>query len=368
MITISRHKKEDRLMSENKSIIGSINVTSTDIKCPGCGTSIGISFDPVTASLKCPFCGLSTQLPTPQNGAVAEELDFNSALQRASVDWGHYKKLIVCSNCGGQSVYDSEQVTGACPFCGSTSVTPAAETDQIMVPNGVIPFSISKEQTQDLFINFAKKKGLVNKKVFDCKLEQVVGFYVPYWTFDTYTVSYYYAYRDLGTAGYDHINGNWYQYINDVAVFASDRLCHPFIKRIQKFDFDKAVPYSPEYLAGIPAERYTLGLNEGWECSKKQITTILKKAVHRFNRHLSVKEIATNYYNVRFRYLLAPIYFATYKFGKKTFPVAINGQTGETYCDVPTNIKKIILFGTIALIVAAILEFLFILAVAPYIP
>ena len=176
-------------MSENKSIIGSINVTSTDIKCPGCGTSIGISFDPVTASLKCPFCGLSTQLPTPQNGAVAEELDFNSALQRASVDWGHYKKLIVCSNCGGQSVYDSEQVTGACPFCGSTSVTPAAETDQIMVPNGVIPFSISKEQTQDLFINFAKKKGLVNKKVFDCKLEQVVGFYVPYWTFDTWCIS-----------------------------------------------------------------------------------------------------------------------------------------------------------------------------------
>ena len=354
-------------MSENKSIIGSINVTSTDIKCPGCGTSIGISFDPATASLTCPFCGLSTQLPTPQAGALAEELDFNSALQRASVDWGRYKKLIICSNCGGQSVYDSEQVTGACPFCGSSSVAPAAETNRIMVPNAVIPFSVGKEQTQELFINFAKKKALVNKKVLNCKLEKVVGIYVPYWTFDAYTASYYYAYRDLGyNAGSDHVNGNWYQYIDDVAIFASDRLCHPFISKIQKFDFEKAVPYSPEYLAGIPAERYTLGLNEGWERSKKQITTILKKAVHSFNRHLRVEEIATNYYNVKFRCLLAPVYFATYRFGKKTFPVAINGQTGETYCDVPTYIRRIILLGIIALFVAAAIEIWLIALIAPY--
>ena len=354
-------------MSENKSVIGGINVTSTDIKCPGCGTSIGIKFDPVTASLTCPFCGLSTTIPTPQKGAVAEELDFNSALQRASADWGHYMKLIVCSNCGGQALYDVEQVSGACPFCGSSSVAPAAETDKIMVPNAIIPFSVSKEQTQEMFIKFAKKKKLVNKKVFNCQLENVVGIYVPYWTFDTYTASYYYAYRDLGmNAGYDHINGTWYQYIDDIPVFATDRLRHPFISKIQKFDFEKAVPYSPQYIAGIPAERYTLGLNEGWERSKDQITKILKKAVHRFNNHLRVEDIATNYYNVKFRYLLAPVYLATYKFGKKTLPVAINGQTGETYCDVPTNIKKIIVLGTIALIIASAIEFLGILLISPY--
>ena len=90
-------------------------------------------------------------LPQPGKVPVVQEFDFNTALQRASVDWGRYKKLIVCSNCGGQTVYDSEQVTGACPFCGSTSVAPAAENDQIMVPNAVIPFAIGKEQVQDLF-------------------------------------------------------------------------------------------------------------------------------------------------------------------------------------------------------------------------
>ena len=346
-------------MSENKKVITSVNVTSTDIKCPGCGTSIGVVFDPATGTLTCPFCGLSTYLPTPQNGAVAEELDFNTAMQRASVDWGHYKKLIVCSNCGGQTVYDAEQVTGACPFCGSTSVAPAAENNQIMVPNAVIPFAFSKEQAQDYFNDFLKKKKLVNKKVFKCKLEKVVGIYLPFWTFDAYTASTYYAYRYNGVyANSDHVTGNWYQYVDDVVIFASDRLRHPFISNVQNFDFDKAVPYSPEYLAGVPAERYTLGLNEGWERCKNLITAKLKRDVHRTNRNLRVEQVATNYYNVKFRCLLAPVYLATYKFGKKTLPVAINGQTGQTFCDVPTIIGRIVLLVFLGMLLAALIELL----------
>ena len=338
-------------MSENKSVISSVNVTSTDIKCPGCGTSIGISFDPSTATLTCPFCGLATKLPTPKDGAVAKELDFNEALQRASMDWGRYKKLIVCSNCGGQTVYDSEQVSGACPFCGSTSVAPAAETDQVMVPNAIIPFSITKEQTQDLFVNFAKKKMLVNKKIFNCKLEKIVGIYLPFWTFDALTASTYSAsFRENPDDSLRTITGNWYQNIDDILVFASDRIRNPYITNVLNYDITKAVPYSAEYLAGIPAERYTLGLNDSWERSKKQIIDILKNDVHRADRRLRVDTIATNYYNVKFRYLLAPIYLAKYKFGKYTYFVAINGQTGKTYCDVPTVIGKIILFSAIGVL------------------
>ena len=356
-------------MPENKWVIGAVNVSSSDVKCPGCGASIGVKFDAESLNLKCPFCGLSSQLPQPGSGKAIEELDFNSALQRASVNWGHIKKLIICANCGGQTLYNAEQVTGACPFCGSTSVTPAAENVQIMAPQAIIPFSITKEKAQEYFTDFLNRKSFVSQKVARSKLENIVGIYVPYWTFDTFTASFYYAYRDLGyNAGYDHVNGNWYQYIDDISVFASARLRHPFISKVQKFDFAKAVPYSSEYLAGIPAERYTLGLNDSWECAKTQITKTLKKAVHKFNRHLRVEEIVTNYYDVKFRYVLAPIYLATYRFGDRTFPVAINGQTGETYCDVPTYIKRLIILGVIAIIVAAGIEVLLLYLFRDYLP
>ena len=347
-------------MSENNNNIGYVNVTSTEIKCPGCGTSIGIHFNPATGTLNCPFCGLSTQLPTPKNGAFEGELDFNSALQRASVDWGCYKKLIICSNCGGQAIYDAEQISGACPFCGSTSVTPAAENDRIMAPTAIIPFAFSKEQAQDYFIKFVKKKTLLNKKALNCKLENIVGIYLPFWTFDTFTASTYNARRYNGQEAHsDHVTGDWYEIIDDVLVCASNGVNNPYISKILDYDFGQVVPYSAKYLAGIPAERYTIGLNDCWEHSKKLITKKLKKDIHLYNRELGVEDIVTSYYNVKYRYVLAPIYLAQYKFGHETKPVAINGQTGKTVCDVPTILGRLIVLGAIGMFLAFIIELFF---------
>ena len=337
-----------------KIIIDGIHVTNSDIKCPGCGAT-NITFDPATTTLSCPFCGVSALLPTPETGAVAEELDFNSAMQRASVDWGRYKKLVVCSNCGGETIYDAEKITGSCPFCGSTHVT-TAETAQIMAPNAVIPFAFGKEKLQDLFIAELKKRAMLNKKALNCKLENVTGIYLPFWTFDTYTASSYTAVIPKGHGRADYEKRNWYQFIDDIVVFASVKIRHPFIKNVQEFDFTKAVPYSPEYLAGIPAERYTRGLNDGWNRAQLYISDKLKTTINRSDRRRSyARDIATNYYNVKFRYLLAPIYLATYTFGKKTYQVAINGQTGKTVCPVPTTVGKLVRLILLFMLAVAII-------------
>ncbi len=329
-------------MSENKTIIGAVNVTSSEIKCPGCGGTIGVKYDPESLNLTCPFCGLLSRLPQPGTVPVVQEVDFNSALQRASVNWGHIKKLIVCSNCGGQTLYDAEQVTGACPFCGSTSVTPAAENTQIMAPQSVIPFSISKEMAQQCFTNFLSNKVLVRSGVVGSKLENITGMYLPFWTFDSLTVSSYQA-THTTPIGETKYAGVWNNYFDDLTVNASDRIRHPFIAKVQNFDFTKAVPYSPEYLAGIPAERYTVGLNEGWERTKKTMTEKIRRAVfRRYGINFHLDSLISNYYNVKFRYLLAPIYFATYRYKKNKFIVVINGQTGKTYCDAPTYIPMLV--------------------------
>lgn len=353
-------------MSENSKVIDGVNVTSTDIKCPGCGATIGIKFDPASTTLKCPFCGLLSQLPVPGPDTVAAELDFNSALQHAKIDWGYAKKLIICSNCGGQTLYDAEQVTGACPFCGSTSVTAVEENGKIMTPNAVIPFSISKEMTQQCFISFLQRKRCLNKKALNCKLENIVGIYLPFWTFDTLTVSSFYATDVNAESSSEKIKGVWSQFFDDIIIFASDRVCHPYISKVQKFDFEKAVPYSPKYLAGIPAERYTVDLNEGWERAKKLIRPKIITDMRRQQRYL-VSKLDSNYYNVKFRCLLAPVYLATYRFGKKTLQVAINGQTGETFCEAPTRIRMIILLAFLGLLLASGIEVLILWLLSGYI-
>ena len=329
-------------MSENKPFIGAVNVTSTEVKCSNCGGTIGVKYDPESLNLTCPFCGQVSRLPQPGTVPVVQEVDFNSALQRASVNWGHVKKLIVCSNCGGQTLYDAEQVTGACPFCGSTSVTPAAENPQIMAPQSVIPFSISREMAHQCFSDLMHRKHCLRRGVADSKLENIIGIYIPFWTFDALTVSYFTAYYYVGKIK-NYFSGTLNQNFDDMIIFASDKFHNPFTSKVQGYDFSKAVPYSPEYLAGIPAERYTIGLNEAWERSKSQMPDKIKRAIQkRYGFFSFIDSLVTNYYNVRFRYLLVPMYFASYRYKKHRYPVVINGQTGKTFCDAPTFIPYIV--------------------------
>lgn len=354
-------------MSENSPFIGAVNVTSPEVKCPGCGASSGLKFDPVSATMTCPFCGLSSPLPQPGTVQAVQELDFNSAQQRANVNWGRAKKLIICTNCGGETIYDAEQLTGACPFCGSTSVTPAAELPQIMAPNGVIPFAFGKELTQQCFINYLKKRRGIVRKVYDCRLENVVGIYLPFWTFDAYTISSFSAqYSSYSRDTSSRFTGIWNQSFDDLVTYASNKITHPFISKVQDFDFTKVVPYSPEYLAGFPAERYTIGLDEGWERTKMKIRKTLDYDIWKKNRGKFYynRLMATNYYNVKFRCLLAPMYLATYKYGRRTFQVAINGQTGQAFCPVPTKVGRLKPLFVILGILIVILTFALVIFVA----
>lgn len=352
-------------LSEKSTFIGAVNVSSTEVKCPGCGASIGLKYDPETLNMTCPFCGLVSQLPNPGSSPAVQELDFNSALQRASVNWGNIKKLIVCANCGGQTIFDAEQVTGACPFCGSTSVTPAAENSQIMAPQAVIPFGITKEQTQLCFENFINSSHVVSRKVYGCKLENVVGIYLPFWTYDALTVSNYFAHTmETRYAPSQNIRGVLNKFYDDLVIYGSDKIRHPHIKRVQEFDFQRMVPYTAKYLAGIPAERYTVGLNDGWERAKEQIREKTKRILNRkFFMKATIDAINYSFYNVKFRYVLAPIYLATYKCGRKTFPVAINGQTGKTYCKYPTFLGKLVVIPLI--VILAVLTLFFFAVIAP---
>lgn len=341
-------------------VIGAVNVSSTEVKCPGCGASIGLKYDPETLNMTCPFCGLVSQLPNPGSAPAVQELDFNTALQRASVNWGNIKKMIVCANCGGQTIFDAEQVTGACPFCGSTSVTPAAENPQIMAPQAVIPFGVSKEQVQLCFENFINSSHIASKKVYGCKLENVLGIYLPFWTYDTLVVSDYFAHTmESKYTPSVNFRGVLNKFYDDLVIYGSDKIRHPYINRVQEFDFQRMVPYTPKYLAGIPAERYTVGLNDGWERAKEQIRAKTKRILNRkFFMKATIDAINYSFYNVKFRYVLAPIYLATFKCGRKTYPVAINGQTGKAYCKFPTFLGKLVVIPLIVILLSLLVFFI----------
>ena len=115
----------------------------TNKKCPNCGATV--VFDPESGGMLCEFCGYKAELPKPESDNAIVELDFESATQTASFEWGTQKKSVVCKQCGAETIYDALETAAVCPFCGSTSVMPAASNDS-MAPGAVVPFAVTKEK------------------------------------------------------------------------------------------------------------------------------------------------------------------------------------------------------------------------------
>ena len=202
----------------------------TDKKCPNCGATV--VYDPETLAMSCPFCGYSRQLPKPEdNGQDVEELDFSSAKNRESLDWGKAKKSLVCKNCGAETIMDEADTAQCCPYCGSTQVMPVDNDEDVVAPGGVVPFEITKEKAAQIFKSWMKGKLFApNEAKKSCEAKNFNGMYLPYWTYDSQTTSPYqvelgYRHERTNSKGesetyyeYKHFSGIYEKFVDDEVV------------------------------------------------------------------------------------------------------------------------------------------------------
>ena len=331
----------------------------TDKKCPNCGATV--TFDPATGGMHCEYCGYTCELPKPEEGNDVCEMDFESAIHTESFNWGEQKKSVQCKQCGAVSIYDALETAAVCPFCGSTSVMPAA-TDNTIAPGAICPFTITKEQAGEYFEKWLKKKWFAPRKAKrNSRPEAFHGVYLPYWTYDAQTTSNFTA-----RAGYDKIvrdkdgktktETNWkhvcdvYQKsFDDVTVMASKRQEGSGVRECEPFDFSKLVPYSPKVVAGFIAERYSIGLKDGWERAQKKIQSDLRSDISnyvRMNWHADRADsirFSTLYSNITYKYILVPTWISSFKYKDKTYQFAINGQTGKLGGKAPVSVWRVLL-------------------------
>lgn len=361
--------------------MNSSNITSettmdvTDKKCPNCGATV--IYDPDILKMSCPYCGFERDVPAAEAAAsTVQELDFESAKLRQNKDWGTKKKSVVCKQCGGETVYDEAETAASCPFCGSNNVMPVDNDEDVMAPGGVVPFEISQDKASSLFKKWLGGKLFApNAAKKACSAKDFNGVYLPYWTYDSDTTSAYTA--KLGfdkrvKKGDSYVTettwrtytGVYEEFIDDELVYASKKTNNPYIKRVSNFDFNRLKPYSPEFIAGFAAERYTVGLDDGWTEAKKSISAKLKSnlgsKLKRENHADRVGTImmSTKYSNITFKYLLAPIWLSSFKFNGKVYQFVVNGQTGRIAGKSPVSPWKVLIAILIAIGAIALLAFL----------
>ena len=115
------------------------------MKCANCGSDM--RYDVSVMGLVCDYCGAVKNLPKPEDEQLIVDMDFGTAIRGAATDWGVSRRPVECKSCGAQMFYSPDQMSGICPYCGSSVVVSGEEADLGMAPNAIIPFSMENRVT-----------------------------------------------------------------------------------------------------------------------------------------------------------------------------------------------------------------------------
>ena len=334
-------------------------MNETDRKCPQCGATM--DYDPVTLGLKCPYCEHTEEIPEAEPELVAcQEQDFETAEQTGNCNWGTRQKTVTCKSCGAVTVYDALDVSNECPYCGSNQVMEAYD-DDTLAPGGVVIFKITKEQAGANFKNWLRRKWFCPKAAKQsASPESFKGVYVPSWTFDADTHSQYTGEygkdRQVKKGNNESVVTDWYRtsgsydkFIDDELVSGTTRQDSELFSSIMPYDTADNKVYRPEYLAGFAAERYTVGLKEAWEKAKEKIKNKLQSLIESKIRsdhnadHVRNLSIRTTYSNIKYKYLMIPVWISAFEYKGKVYQFMVNGQSGKVGGRSPVSALRVCL-------------------------
>jgi hypothetical protein len=337
---------------------------SDQFPCPSCGGHM--TYDPGERMLCCAYCG--NTIAVNKDSEEIREYDLEQGLREDAQDWGRATQVIKCENCGAQTVLTENSVSQFCSFCGSAHVVCIEELAGIK-PESLIPFKVPRQKAESLFTRWIKRKWMAPRSLKkEYRAEKLQGIYIPFWTYDagtysTYTAeagTYYYTTRTRTvtengrtrtvTEQVRHIRWRWVsgtyaKAYDDLLINAASHMDARLVRRIEPFDLRELISYRPEYLAGFGAERYSIGLQHGWNNAKEIIRQDLRGDItHQIIadtiRNLSIQ---TMYQDVKYKHLLLPVWISAYTFRKKTYQFLINGQTGEVQGRAPVSFWKVLL-------------------------
>jgi hypothetical protein len=233
-------------------------------------------FEPKDGCLECPYCHRKEQIP-----ASAEEIRENSYQEYLAERPDQMKVLaenaqeIQCSSCGALVTFTPPEVTGECSFCGARFVNQPKSADPAIAPKALLPFAWTQAQALERVKAWLASRWFAPNALKQvARPEKLQGIYLPFWTYDSYTVSHYTGKRGeyyyvTETSTETDSQGKqvtrtrqvrhtrWYpaagtvsRWFDDVLIAASRALPRPRLAALEPWDLQQLKPYDSAFLAG----------------------------------------------------------------------------------------------------------------------
>ena len=333
--------------------------------CPSCGA--GMVFDAETGGLYCEHCGARQQI----FAHAGEEQAFGKLLEQDN-GWAGESHVFVCRNCGAREVLEKNETVSTCPFCG-TEIIPSPGDLPGVRPNAVVPFRISREAAAENVKKWLQKRFFAPAEYRKSgKADALKGVYVPSFSFDARTETYYtatlgkYYYVDKIENGqnvrerkirYFHVNGRYGARYDDIRIGAEREEFGKSLRDIGLQDASGDVEYKPEFLRGYAVSQSAKTGIQCWEEAKEVIGEREKKEILSGYTYDVVSSLKThtNYYDITYKYVLLPVYVAQCSRKGKQYNIYVNGIDGKVAGKAPVSGVRVlvtvaVVFGILLLV------------------
>ncbi|PID46431.1 MAG: primosomal protein N' (replication factor Y) - superfamily II helicase [Proteobacteria bacterium] len=335
--------------------------------CERCGSDL--QYSPEHQSLECGHCGFTNEIPV--TFEPIKEYDLRQALhdlERLQQSDKHEQvEVIKCPSCAAKFSLDEHVHAGDCPFCGTPVITDTERSRPIR-PRSLLPFTISHDQAVSIFDRWMKTRWFAPSSLDSHakRNDKLTGVYLPYWTYDSDTKTFYQGQR--GTVYYVsqvvnvRVNGRNVQQVkqvprirwqpasgrvsrhfDDVLIGASKTLPRAIIDNLAPWDLNQLVPYSEAYLSGFRSEIYQITVDDGFLRAQQIMDYTIRQDIRRDigGDQQRISHVSTQHDNTRYKHLLLPIWSAAFQYRNKTYRYVINGRTGKIHGERPYSIVKI---------------------------
>jgi DNA-directed RNA polymerase subunit RPC12/RpoP len=354
--------------------------------CGKCGARL--DFSPSASALQCPYCGHVQKIE--RGAAETWENDLDAALERLR---GKRVKLkghseVRCGGCGAVVLMDDKVQTDRCPYCGTHLENKPESAEAMLPPEWVLPFAIDNKRAVEAFEKWLDSLWFAPNALRKLSnLGRLAGMYVPYWTFDSMTYTWYTGqrgddyqvtetYTERNAQGqtetktrtvtktrWSSVSGQVQHFFDDVLVCGTKSLPEEYATAVQPERLEGLEEYRDDFLSGFQTERYTVGPKQGFRRAREVMDAHIRVLCDQDigGDHQRLETVDTQHVGVSFKQVLLPVWMATYRFRDQPYRVLINGRTGVVVGDRPWSWVKIALLvgGILALIGTAILLIMF---------
>ncbi len=354
-----------------------IKTISNQLDCKECGALL--KYAPGTTHLKCEYCGAANEIVEAAEPTVIEEIDFVKFLNENSDGVEKQEVITVkCNNCGASSTLLPNITSDSCPFCASPIVITGGTANSIIKPKYLLPFKVELKQAVEDFKKWIGGLWFApnDLKKYADTTDKLNGMYIPYWTYDSETISSYSGERGTNyttTESYStfengksvtktrtvtriswsYVNGTVNNNFDDILVLASNSLPEKYTNALEPWDTENLTAYSDKFLSGFRTESYQVDVKTGFEKSKVIMDAGIRNSICSDigGDHQRISSVNTTYNNITFKHILLPVWLSAYRYNEKVFRFMINGRTGEVQGERPYSTIKIVLavLGVIAI-------------------